>query len=268
MPRRRRGNLPFGLGGRPNVPAIASPSALSNLVAWYDFSDITTLWQDAARTSQITADGQIILGVSDKSGNGYHLSVAANGPAYKVAIQNGLSVARFDGTNDTLSNAAFFDLALADKLTAFTVSARSAVAANTWEWEVSNGVSGTGYALIDNNVSGLGFRVWDGAAKDRSDADRVPSVGWSDAIFACVLDAADTSSYLYDNGVLKGTDPNPGVNANTMSLLHVGARQTPANFMTGDIDELFFYSDAKVASDLNGAGGYCRDKWAISWSQI
>jgi hypothetical protein len=71
---------------------------------WLDFSDVSTLFQDAARTSAVTADGQEILGVADKSGTGNHASGAAGtSPLYKVNIQNGKSIALFDGVDNLLS---------------------------------------------------------------------------------------------------------------------------------------------------------------------
>ena len=77
----------------------------AGLKAWYDFSDISTLWQDTARTSAITADAQTIGGVTDKSGTGRHLQAptTANEPAYKTGIIAGKSIARLDGTDDRLS---------------------------------------------------------------------------------------------------------------------------------------------------------------------
>lgn len=40
---------------------------------WYDPSDLTTLWQDSARTTPVTASGQPVGCMDDKSGNGRHL---------------------------------------------------------------------------------------------------------------------------------------------------------------------------------------------------
>jgi hypothetical protein len=67
----------------------------------WDFSDITTLFQDTGRTSAITADAQTIKGVTDKSGTANHGS-NATGTTYKASIQNSLSVSRHNGSQ-TLS---------------------------------------------------------------------------------------------------------------------------------------------------------------------
>lgn len=51
---------------------------------WYDPSDISTLWQDSARTTPVTASGQPVGAMDDKSGNGRHLlqATAAARPTY------------------------------------------------------------------------------------------------------------------------------------------------------------------------------------------
>lgn len=56
--------------------------------AWYDISDISTLFQDSTFTTPVTADGQSVGGVKDKSGNNYHLKQATAGsrPVYRANV--------------------------------------------------------------------------------------------------------------------------------------------------------------------------------------
>lgn len=69
---------------------------------WYDPSDLSTLWKDDARTSQVTADGDTVAVMDDKSGNGNHLrqTTAANRPTYRTS--GGLHWLEFDGSNDDM----------------------------------------------------------------------------------------------------------------------------------------------------------------------
>lgn len=112
--------LATALGG---TPAGYTPAALMETIAenaslfspadlfvsaqvggWYDPSDISTLWKDAAGTSAVTADGDGVARIDDKSGNGLHLvqATAANRPLYKVD-SNGDPYLLFDGISDFLS---------------------------------------------------------------------------------------------------------------------------------------------------------------------
>lgn len=93
------GNM--SLTGKRFTPARLFTSAEAG--AWYDPSDLSTLWQDTAGTSPVTADGQAVARIDDKSGNGHHLTqaTAANRPLYKTA--GGIHWLEFDGTNDALS---------------------------------------------------------------------------------------------------------------------------------------------------------------------
>lgn len=54
--------------------------------AWYDPSDLSTLWQDAAGTIPVTANGDPVGRVGDKSGNANHgtQSTTANKPTYRA----------------------------------------------------------------------------------------------------------------------------------------------------------------------------------------
>lgn len=85
---------------RPHGVAF-SPLSLSPS-AWYDPSDLTTLFKDTAGTTPVTADGDAVARINDKSGNGYHLlqSTAGARPLYKTS--GGLSWLQADGVDDTL----------------------------------------------------------------------------------------------------------------------------------------------------------------------
>ena len=70
---------------------------------YFDFSDINTLFHDTAGTVPITASGQTVARVNDKSGKGNHLTQAtvANQPRY--IEEGGKKFLRFDGSDMLLS---------------------------------------------------------------------------------------------------------------------------------------------------------------------
>lgn len=86
---------------------------MSDLVGWWDFSNVTTLYQSVGNyTSAITADGQTIgtvqnLALGDSNGDklGNFLRAWSNDaefkPVYKTGGQNAKSYAQFNTTSDT-----------------------------------------------------------------------------------------------------------------------------------------------------------------------
>lgn len=70
-----------------------TPSGLSG---WYDFSDISLLWQDSARTTPVASDADPIGAADDKTVNAFHLLQPTAGQrfTYKTNIQNSRSVGR------------------------------------------------------------------------------------------------------------------------------------------------------------------------------
>ncbi len=71
--------------------------------AWYDASDLTTLWENSDLTTQVTADGDPVGAWEDKSGNGHTLlqATSANRPLYKTS--GGLHWVEFDQVNDHMT---------------------------------------------------------------------------------------------------------------------------------------------------------------------
>lgn len=72
-----------------NSPLYITPADIFNGAVdgvWYDPSDITSLFQDNAGTTPVTADGDPVGLMLDLSGNGFHASqaTAGNRPVYKT----------------------------------------------------------------------------------------------------------------------------------------------------------------------------------------
>ena len=74
--------------------------------AWYDPSDLTTMFQDRAGTTPVTADGQTVGKILDKSGRGNHAVAPSDAarPLYKT--DGTYHWLQFDGVDDSLSTAA------------------------------------------------------------------------------------------------------------------------------------------------------------------
>lgn len=77
---------------------------------FYDFSDTSTLFQNTAGTTPVTANGQSIFRVNDLSGNGNDLTAPSGAPTW-----NSSGYASFDGVNDYLRKA------ISRTLTDFTI---------------------------------------------------------------------------------------------------------------------------------------------------
>lgn len=113
--------LDFTTGNRVRMRLIkgTSPAALftgSQQGVWYDFSDLSTMFQDAAGTVPVTAPGQPVGRVLDKSGNGNHAtqSTAALRPIYQINA-NGNRGLKFDGVDDFLVTPSI-DFSASDKM--------------------------------------------------------------------------------------------------------------------------------------------------------
>ncbi|MEP3149904.1 MAG: hypothetical protein ABJO21_07035 [Marinomonas sp.] len=86
--------------------------------AWYDPSDLGTLWQDTAGTVPVTSAGQSVARISDKSGNGNHLTqvTASKRGTYQTDGVN--RWVEFDGVDDAMQTAAI-DFANTEQISIF-----------------------------------------------------------------------------------------------------------------------------------------------------
>jgi hypothetical protein len=93
-------------GLKASIPVFANPTSIPSCAMWLDGADSTTMFQNTAGTTPITADGQTIAAWRDKSANGYLFiqPTTANQPVYKTGIRNGSSITRWNGTSTGLQS--------------------------------------------------------------------------------------------------------------------------------------------------------------------
>lgn len=152
----------FRPGLLPSVPASASWSptqlfAAGEQGAWYDPNDFATLFQDTAGTTPVTAAGQAVAKMLDKSGNGNHVtqSIAANRPVLRLDSSVNKYYLEFDGSNDTMASASL-DLSAYNSATLWaTVAAEAADTTLRTIFGVSDGYANTGSFSFGTREGGL-----------------------------------------------------------------------------------------------------------------
>ena len=101
-PRCLAGRRSFTRNARPWTPQEIFRTG-NVLGAWYDPSDLSTLFQDAAGNVPVTASGQQVGRMLDKSGNGLHLTYqGADGTRPQYVTDGIKSWLSFDGLDDVL----------------------------------------------------------------------------------------------------------------------------------------------------------------------
>src|SRR5262245_4073126 len=82
---------------------IAALFAAGEQGGWWDPSDLSTLFQDTAGTTPVTASGQSVARINDKSGRGNHLIQATAGARPLFLQSGGLSVLQLTGAMGMVS---------------------------------------------------------------------------------------------------------------------------------------------------------------------
>lgn len=235
--------------------ASFSPTDISGLVAWYDFSDITTMFQDSARTTPVTADADPIGGVTDKSGSANHLSqgTSTKRPTYKTGIQNGKSIARFDGSDDCFTISPITTLAninangyiqfVVVKLSGGMVAGHRAsshvhYSAGGLEvggaWGYNGGYKNAALSL-GNSAYHIAYSAYDGSANisAKRDSDNTVTTGCTDFWLS-------PSQYDVGNGAFS----LPG-------------------YLNGEIAEILYYCPIISGANITAVMSYLNSKWAV-----
>lgn len=230
-------------GHTPLSSVTFTPTDVAGLKLWLKGDGV--FWQDGARTTPATADGDPVGAWDDASGEDNHATQAtANArPLLKLNVKNGLPVVRFDGTDDFLSSL----LTVAQPGTVFIVASRSA----TGERHMIDGTTELARWLVGGDVGG-NWVIYAGSVVTTSAQD----TNWH--LHTAVFDGA-SSSHRVDAASAGSGDA--GALALTNPL--IGAGQGHILFHQGDIAEVLIYDSALGTTDRDSVEAYLDAKYSI-----
>lgn len=234
----RRSLAPLSAKG--GVAAVWAPTDKSGLQLWLHNGDPTSLYTDAARTTLVSSDGDVIGGVADKSGGGHHQaqSTTSKKSLYKTAIQNGRSVGRWDGSDDWYD--AFTAISLTGDFTvAFALKVNNAGLLYAWGTGGPLMIWSNEQALYDSGFTKLTINnVW--------------TIG---AFFVVIVTRTSGARKVYVNGVDK-TAVGLASDSTSHSITRLLLREDAAFPLSGDLGEALIWNSAPTAGELTSLQTY------------
>jgi hypothetical protein len=255
--------MPFyvHIGG---TAAAWSPAALfasSEVGAWYDPSDLSTMFQNSDGTVAVTTDGDPVGYIADKSGNGFHAtqSSSAARPTYKTS--GGLHWLDFDGTDDSLSTGTITPGT--NKLQAFIGMRKERSATEVIIETSDNAGSSSGTYLVYNNGNPLrGFSKGTAADEIESTTISFPS----SLVVTGIADISAPNNQLRIDGVVSATSAgSQGTGDYLAHPLYIGRRGGSSFSFDGRIFGLVLRFGANLASDvIDSAEAYMAAKSGVT----
>jgi len=216
------------------------PSDIADLLIWLTADDLGL------------ADATAVAAWANKgSGADFSQATADNRPIFKVAIQNGLGVVRFDGGNDVLLSDSV--MSLAQPCTLYLVAQRTG---NTSAFNVVISQDPEAVAAGFNNAVNTWYTFTNPALVSQAAADNAFH------IMAATIDGA--SSVMRTDGVANAVALDAGdVTADTWA---VGATVAAGAPLAGDIGEILVYAGEHTAGQIDLVEGYLASasRWGIT----
>jgi len=261
--------------------AATIPTSISGLDVWLDGSDASTLFTDAAGTTQVSTNGSSVALWKDKSGNSNNARAwadlpSANSPTYTASAFGGKSALTFNGSQG-LNNLTY---AWPTGVDVFAV-----VSANKWS-------SDNGYTFVLSSkpatyVAGIALTggAYDGwstnevlAYGNNWPSTPTPSTPRVNAPYgtlsdgqAAILDVALSSSVAQI--VLNGTGLTPTYQIANDTIqpktgFNVAVNPDGDQRWQGNIAELLIFNRTLSAGEANDVGYYLQEKYGITGAYV
>ena len=254
----------YSRGSRSGGFSIADLFASSEQGAWYDPSDIDTLFQDSAGTTPVTASGQPVGLMFDKSGNGNHATqaTAAKRPIYTEG--SGLAWLAFDGVDDAMATGAI-DFTGTDKVIIFTGTQK--------DDNSTRMVAELSASVIGNNGSFFMLTSSTYASSARGDAnlfsnqraDTNTVSGANTSVITALSDIPADSTIIRRNGSQEGeaTGDKGGGNFGN-HVLNIGSRDNSSLFLNGKLYGLIIPGKLASAGEIASTEAYMASKTGVT----
>jgi hypothetical protein len=229
--------------------------------AWYDPSDLSTVWADTAGTTPASVDGAVAR-IDDKSGNNNHATQATLASRPILRQSGGLTYLEFDGIDDGMSTA-FIDFTSTGEISVFSGVKR--VATTSFESIVNLG----GDPANDNGAFGLYGRNQPGFTLliNNSGTLRLTSVttGYpaGEYVVTGLLDINTPEQILRVDGsqVANNTDSAPATFRN--DSLYIGTRSSAAR-LDGNLYGLIVRGASSTATEIDKTEDYLASKTGVT----
>lgn len=201
---------------RSTAPAPTYPLSLfaaGEQGAWYDFTDLTSMFQDIAMTLPVVEDARVAV-VLDKSGRGNHLTQATSGNRPALRRNGAVWFLEFDGVDDFLVTSSI-NFTGTDKISVFSGYQKGADTALGVLVElgasVASNVGTFNITAPDSAATNYGFNLNGGTVASRVAS---PFAALNTHILSCNFDLAQAAA---------AGEISPRINAATPTLTAVGA---------------------------------------------
>jgi len=234
--------------------------------AWYDPSDLSTMFQDAAGTIPVTADGDPVGLMLDKSGNGNNASQSVSGSRPVYRTDGTLHWLEFDGVDDSLA-VSVIDFTATDKITAVT-GIKKQLDSTSIVFETSSDSFNTdgSFSLIAASGSGTNsYRVISRGSNPIFTGSGSFAPAPDTSVVSLITDILNKILKLRRNSTLvESNGGSQGIGNYGNHALYIGSRAGTSFFFTGNLYSLAIRGFETTAQDLDLAEQYTAEKTGVS----
>lgn len=247
------------------TPVAFVPTDISGLKFWVKADQIGGL-----------SDGDPVSTWSDQSGVSNDVTASSTArPLYKIGIQNGKPILRFDGSNDAMAKASFSGIDGLSGMTIFIVVKQTSLATNniylskwnyntqgSFAWQTGSVTNTEMTAYVANAVNDVG-----GNNTSSTDAGLTANFFLLEMVYDGSQGTAANRVKFYKNTTaltmsMTGTLPT-ALTTSTADFVLGSFTGSLTRYFTGDMGEVLVYNSTLSGTDRAKVEAYLNSRWAL-----